>query len=171
MAVVLLVIVGAVAVLAIALAAVGIVVKRLGPEPERQVFEGDQALGFVVEALPDDVTAELSYEDVQRILRLHLDFLHRRGVARSGGDLPEGDGPLVVELDDAVDDVLRRAANVRFHPERQHVVEVLNAQLAYFEAIGAMAEVVGPDLSLGPSGAPVATDPAAPTEADRPRPE
>ncbi len=153
--VVLLVVVGILAVVGIALAAVGIVVRRLGPEPARQVFEGDEALTFVAAALPDEVTAQLSYEDVQRILRLHLDFLHRQGVARSGGDLPAGNGPLVVEFGDGVDEVLARAAAVRFHPERDHVAAVISAQMAYFEAIGALAEVEGPDLSAGPSGLPL----------------
>lgn len=166
MLVVLLVVVGVTVVLAIALASVGIVVKRLGPEPARQVFEGDEALGFVAEALPSAVTAELSFEDVQRILRLHLDFLHRQGVARSGGDLPDGQDPVVVELEDGVDYVLRRAALVKFRPRREHVVEVINAQMAYFEAIGALEEVEGPDLSRGPSLDPPA---GAAGEPDFPR--
>ncbi len=167
--VVLLVVVGIVAVVGIALASVGIVVKRLGPEPARQVFEGDEALTFVAAAMPDEVTAQLSYEDVRRILRLHLDFLHRQGVARSGGDLPEGDGPLVVEFGDGVDEVLARAAAARFHPQRDQVAAVISAQMAYFEAIGALAEVEGPDLSAGPSGLPLGgpepANPAGPAAA------
>ena len=155
-------VIGAVAVVAIALVAVGTAVGRLAPEPARQVFEHDEELDFVVEALPDDVTAQLSYEDVQRILRLHLDFLHRKGVARSGGDLPEGEGPIVVEMADGVDYVLQRGKLRKFTPAPDHVAAVITAQLAYFEAIGAMAEVEGPDLSIGPTGAPL---PRSDTEA------
>lgn len=144
------VVIGIVLVVGIALLAVGTVVQRLGPEPERQVFEHDEALSFVAEALPGEVTAELSFEEVQRIMRLHLDFLHRKGVARSGGDLPEGDGPVVLELDDGAEFVLERAALRNFFPKRSHVLDVITAQLAYFEAIGAMSEVEGPDLAVGP---------------------
>jgi hypothetical protein len=170
MAVVVLIVVGALTVVAIGLLTVGRVVRRLGPEPARQVFEGDEALSFVAAALPDDVTAQLSYDDVGRILRLHLDFLHRQGVARSGGDLPEGEGPLVVEFDDAVDYVLRRGEVVGFRPERRYVAEVVTAQLAYFEAIGAVSEVEGPDLGQAPTSAPLGRSPdEPPTAPETPR--
>ncbi len=160
--VVVLVVLGVVAVVAMALASVGIVVRRLGPEPARQVFEYNEEVNFVVEALPDEITAQLSWEDVQRILRLHLDFLHRKGVARSGGDLPEGEGPIVVDLQDGADYVLQRGRVAKFTPAREHVLEVITAQLAYFEAIGAMEEVQGHDPSTGPTGAPIVpADPAA----------
>lgn len=152
MLVVLLIVLGAAAVLAIAMFAVGNVVRRLGPEPARQVFDNDEALSFVAEALPGEVTAVLSYDDVQRILRLHLDFLHGKGVARSGGDLPTGEGPVVIDAEDGVDYVVQRGALRKFTPDREHVAAVIAAQLAYFEAIGAMAEVEGPDLSSGPTG-------------------
>ncbi|MEZ5235279.1 MAG: hypothetical protein AB7W59_30060 [Acidimicrobiia bacterium] len=148
-------VIGALAVVAIALVAVGAAVGRLGPEPARQVFEHDEELDFVVAALPDHVTAELSFDDVQRILRLHLDFLHRKGVARSGGDLPEGEGPIVLDVADAVGYVLQRGKLRKFTPEPEHVEAVIAAQLAYFEAIGAMAEVEGPDLTSGPTGSPL----------------
>ena len=111
-----LVVIGVVVVLAIAVLAVGTVVARLGPEPARQVFEHDEALAFVVEALPAELTAQLSFEDVGRILRLHLDFLHRQGVARSGGDLPAGEEAVVVEASEGVAYVLRRAALVARPP-------------------------------------------------------
>ena len=148
------VIVGAVLVLGVAIVAVGGVVQRLGPEPQRQVFDHREALDFVVEALPGDVTAELSYEDVQRILRLHLDFLHRRGISRSGGDLPDRDDPVVVGLEDGVAYVLARGELVQFRPQRDHVAEVITAQLAYFEAIGALSEVEGPEEIAPPNGKP-----------------
>jgi hypothetical protein len=140
-------VVGAVLVLVIALVAVGGVVGRLREEPPRNVFEHDEALEFVAEALPDEMTAELSYEEVQRIMRLHLDYLHEQGVARSGGDLPTAGGPQVVDSEDAVGSILRRAALVAFFPKPEAVRRVVDAQLAYFEAIGAVAPVTGPELA------------------------
>ncbi|MDH4146874.1 MAG: hypothetical protein OEY23_17080 [Acidimicrobiia bacterium] len=137
----------AVAVLAVALVAVGTVVGRLGREPNRSIFEHDEALAFVVEALPDSMTAELSFSDVERMMRLHLDFLHASGVARSGGDLELEGGARVIDAEDAVAYVQRRGALVGFFPKAEEVRQVLHAQLAYFEAIGAIAEVEGPDLA------------------------
>jgi hypothetical protein len=140
-------VVGAVLVLVVALVAVGDVVGRLRTEPARNIFENDEALEFVAQALPDEVTAELSYEEVQRIMRLHLDYLHEQGVARSGGDLPMGGGPQVVESDDAVRSILDRAALVDFYPKSDAVRLVVDAQLAYFEAIGAISPVSEPELA------------------------
>lgn len=137
---------GLVGVVIVALVAVGQVVGRLAPEPERQVFAHDEALAFVADALPDEVTATLSYDDVARIMRLNLDFLHAKGVARSGGDLTQSGGPVVVDPADAADAILERAARVGFRPARAHVEEVIAAQLAYFEAIGAVGEVVTPTI-------------------------
>jgi hypothetical protein len=139
-------VIGLVAVVLVAVVAVGRVVYRLEPEPEREIFAHDEAFSFVVEALPDEATAELSYEDVIRIMRLHLDFLHDRGVARSGGDLTDGPGPVVIQPGDAVRFVLDRGRRVGFEPDARHVDAVIEAQLAYFEAIGAIAPVVGPEL-------------------------
>lgn len=136
-----------VVIVVIALLAVGVVVGRLGPEPERQVFESDEALQFVVAALPDEATAELTFDDVQRIMRLHLDQLHARGVARSGGDLDDGDGPLVIDPDEVVEAICTRGALADFRPSPGHVRDVVNAQLAYFEAIGAIDEVPTPELA------------------------
>jgi hypothetical protein len=141
-------VIGLVVVVVVAVVAVGQAVGRLEPEPERQIFAHGEAVSFVAEALPDEVTATLSYEEVARIMRLHLDFLHDRGVARSGGDLEDGAGPVVIEPGEAVGFVVDRAARVGFHPERAHVEEVIEAQLAYFEAIGAIAPVAEPDLEL-----------------------
>jgi hypothetical protein len=138
---------GAVLVLVIALVAVGGVVGRLRVEPQRNVFENDEALEFVAQALPDQMTAELSYDEVQRIMRLHIDYLHSQGVARSGGDLPDGGGPQVVEREDAVASILRRAALVDFYPRPEAVRRVVEAQLAYFEAIGAISPVSAPELA------------------------
>ena len=139
--------IGAALVLVVALVAVGGVVGRLRTEPARNIFENDEALEFVAQALPDELTAELSYEELQRIMRLHLDYLHAQGVARSGGDLPAAGGPQVVGSDDAVRSILDRAALVDFYPKPDAVGRVVDAQLAYFEAIGAISPVTEPELA------------------------
>jgi hypothetical protein len=142
-------VVGLVAVVVIGLVAVGSAVGRLRVEPSRNIFEHDEALEFVAQALPAELTAELSYEEVQRILRLHLDHLHAEGVARSGGDLralERQPGPRVLDPEAGVRYVLDRAARVDYFPRPDAVRAVIEAQLAYFEAIGAVAVVQPPDL-------------------------
>jgi hypothetical protein len=132
----------------VALVAVGGVVGRLEAEPARNVFDNNESVEFVAQALPESLTAELSYDEVQRILRLHNDYLHARGVSRSGGDLGTSGsgGPQVIDADDGIAYVLERASYVGYFPRPDAVRAVIAAQLAYFEAIGAVAEVEPPEL-------------------------
>ena len=143
---------GLVLVVVVALVAVQRVLLRLAVEPERNVFENDEAVEFVAQALPSAITAELSYEDLQRILRLHLDYLHREGVARSGGDLERGEGVKILQIQDGVAYVVERGALVEFCPAPDHVRQIIEAQLAYFEAIGAVSAVEEPDTKLEAEG-------------------
>ena len=140
-------VIGVVLVAVVGLLALGSVTRRLAAEPGRGVFEGDEALAFVAEALPSWDTAELSYDEVARIMRLHLDVLHARGVARSGGDLDLDGGPVVLDPDTVVAEIVTRAGRVAFFPDPAHVADVVAAQLAYFEAIGVVDPVLEPELA------------------------
>lgn len=131
---------------AIAFAAVGSTVGRLAAEPARQIYEHDEMLEFVADSLATRHAGELSYDDVTTILRFHHDFLHEQGVARSGGDLAAGDGPLVVDADDAVGAIVERAALADVVYEPVQVEAVLDAHLAYLEAIGATTPVDEPTV-------------------------
>ncbi|MFP3906156.1 MAG: hypothetical protein ACLFWR_03940 [Acidimicrobiales bacterium] len=140
------IVIGVVIVFVMAAVAVGQVTSNLARTPERAVYEPDQALDFVAEALPSDLTAELSYDDVSRVLRLFHDYLHSRGIATTAGDAVVDSPAAVIDPDAAADYVLERAARVDFAIDRVAVDAVIEAQLAYFEAIGAVGgPVEGPD--------------------------
>ncbi|MDZ7678564.1 MAG: hypothetical protein U5K29_08420 [Acidimicrobiales bacterium] len=146
------IVIGGAIVFAIAAVAVGQVTSNLARTPERAVYEPEQSLDFVAEALPTDLTAELSYGDVSRVLRLFHDYLHSHGVATTAGDAVVESPAAVIDPDTATDYVLERAALVGFAISRAAVDAVIEAQLAYFEAIGAVGgPVEGPD---DPGGSP-----------------
>jgi hypothetical protein len=138
------VIVAVLAVVAIGLIAVGAVTGRLAEEPRRSVFQLDQAVEYVAERLPDDVTAQLSYDDVAQILAWHLDYLEQKGVAGENDheleDLPQG--PIVTADDEAVAYVIGRGSAVGTELDDVHVFEVLTAEQDYLRAIGAIGGVV-----------------------------
>jgi len=142
------IIVGALVVVVIALLAIGNVTQRLVVEPKRHVFEGDEALSFVVEALPDRMTAVLSHDDVERVIRLHLDYLHRAGLARSAGDPGPSSGPVVVNRADGISYIVEYAGYHEFVVSREQAGEVIDAHWAYFEAIGA----IGDEVTVGQLG-------------------
>ena len=139
-----LIVVAVVAVVVIGLVTVGRVTYRLEAEPPTSVYDLAEATEFVADRLPDDVTAQLSYEELRDMLVWHLDYLEDRGVARDSGDNVTS-GPLVAAEDDALAYVLGRAGDAGIEVEDVWVVQVIDASGAYLEAIGAVAGEVPED--------------------------
>lgn len=141
------IIVTAIAVVAIGLVAIGRVTNMLVVEPPTSVFDLDEAVVWVAEHLPDYVTAQLSYSDVRTLLGFHLDCLESKGVAGENDHDLEAlpSGPIVTSEDEGVAYVLGKADEAGLDCEDVHVVEVIEAELAYLTAIGAIgAEVPSP---------------------------
>src|SRR4051812_12006902 len=136
MMVVLLAVVAAVLVLVIALVAVGREAFTMAVQPKQAHFDLEEAVEFVADRLPDEVTAVLTYDDVRSILRWHLEYLRDRGVPVRR-DQTEG-GPVVVEDDEGVAWVLGQADEAGLEVTDAEVAIVLEVELAYFEAIGAI---------------------------------
>ena len=147
------VVVAALVVIGIGLVAVGAVTGRLAEEPRRSVFDLDEAVTYVADRLSDEVTATLSYEDVRSIVAWHLDYLEHKGVAGASDHDLEGlpSGPVVTADDEGVAYVIGRATDEGLGIEDVHVFQVLAAEQAYLQAIGAIGvEVPEPDDPLGP---------------------
>ncbi len=153
-------------VVVIGLVAVGRVTFGLAEQPPPSLFDLDEAVEFIAERLPYDVSAQLSYEDVRAIVGWHLDYLEDKGVAAETeeGLVEEqaaGSGPVVAAEDEAVAYVLGRATDVELEVDDVQIVLVLEAEMAYLEAIGAIGSQVraprDPDDGPTAEGAPVTT--------------
>jgi hypothetical protein len=141
------VVLAALFVIAIGLVAVGGVTGRLAQQERRSVFQMEQAVHFVADGLPESTTAELSYDDVRRILGWHLDYLEEKGVAGETDDVLDHlpSGPIVTADDEGVAYVLGKSTEAGLDVDDSHVVEVIEGELAYLRAIGAIgAEVPSP---------------------------
>ncbi len=124
-------------VMAVAAGAIGREARRLDALPPRAVFDLEEAVGWVAEHLPDEVTASLSYEDVRRLLDLSLDHLRSLGLAgRTTGERVAGE--VVVDEGDAVAAVLEEAMRTGMEVTPYEVQAVISAQLAYLQAISAV---------------------------------
>ncbi|WP_208028951.1 hypothetical protein [Rhabdothermincola sediminis] len=141
------VVIAVIVVVAIALVAVGTVTGRLAGEPPTSVFHLDEAVHYVADRLQEDLTARLSYDDVRAVIGWHLDYLQAKGVAGvSDHDLAAAPaGPIVTADDEAVAYVLGRAEGSGLELDDVDVVEVLEAEVAYLRAIGA----IGPEVPGG----------------------
>jgi hypothetical protein len=139
-----------VAVLVIGLVTIGRLTYRLEDEPPTSVYDLEEATEFVADRLPDEMTAEISYDDVRALLLWHVDYLEDRGVAYESGD-SDTSGPLVAGDDEALAFVLGRMADTGMDLDDVWVLRVLDASGAYLEAIGAIGGRVPepPDPSTG----------------------
>ena len=90
------------------------------------LFEVDEAVEFVASALPADVSARLSYEDVEALLGWQLVHLANR------------DGEVDIADDRVVADLLARAAADGRAVTEVDVRAVLDAEAAYLAAVGAL---------------------------------
>jgi hypothetical protein len=130
-------------VFAIAAAVVGREARRLGSVPPRPVFDFEEAVAWVCRHVGDDVAAVLTPDDVRQILNWHLEYFRLKGLS-TNGDSATTEGPVVVGGAETVDFVLTRAEAVgsAYTPAQVHAV--LDAQMTYLEAIGAIGPAAGP---------------------------
>jgi len=108
------------------------------------VYDLFDAVGFVAERLPEDLSAKLSYEDVEAILLWRLDHLRLRGSATYGradvtaAEAERRQDDVVTSDDDSVDYVLARASKSSRDIDALDVVVVLDLEGQYLKAIGAL---------------------------------
>jgi hypothetical protein len=110
----------------IAAIAIGRETSRLSQQSPRPVFDMDEAVEWIAERLPFEVTAELSHDDVRQVLQWSLDQLSVR---------PE-DEVLVVD-DETLAYVQVRARDTGRAWTEAQIQAVLDVQITYLEAIGA----------------------------------
>jgi hypothetical protein len=137
--------VGAVAVTLIAFVAIGQVVGRLATERPPAVYDINDAAMWIGDRLPEEVTARLSYDDVGLVLGWHLDWFNEVGVSSRYGQELAGEevrreGAIAPE-DGAIDAVVARSLAAG-GPDAVDVVCILDLQLAYLRAIGAVGDAV-----------------------------
>ena len=110
---------------------------RLAALPPRPTFDPDAALEWVVQHIADDAAATLTVDDVRVILDLQLEYFKAKGVSQNGSSANPV-GPVVIGGSETVSYILEQAAakgNV-FTAEQVHAV--VETQLAYLRAIGAV---------------------------------
>ncbi|HWS48177.1 MAG TPA: hypothetical protein VN636_20100 [Acidimicrobiia bacterium] len=125
---------------------------RMAAEPPPPVFDPEEAYEWVVEHVPDAVAATLTPDDVRRILAFQLEFFARKGVTGNGSSAnPPGD--VVVGGAETVDYVCARSGETGEAYDPEQVRAVVETQLAYLRAIGAVGpRAQGPDEPRPPLG-------------------
>ena len=110
---------------------------RQAVEPRPPIYSMDEAYSWVVRHLDDLVASTLTPEDVRSILRYQVEFFGRQGVTQNGS-APNLASDVVIGTSETVAYILERGAadGLEFLPEQ--IYPVVETQLAYMRAIGAV---------------------------------
>ena len=138
---VVLVVLAAVAVFVIAFVAVGRVAGQLASAPPQVRYDLPEAQEFVAEALPAEITAEVSYVQVEAVLRAHLDYLNANDLL-DGVRYATGHGLIVVADDETLAYLLERADVGEWGVTPEQVTAILEAHLTYLAAVGVIGTAV-----------------------------
>ena len=113
----------------------------------REAHRLDEAVDFVCDRLPEESQARLTPEEVQQLLVFHMRWLHEQGLQPDDVvDTPQSiDEPVVITEDALTAWLLGQAEESGVELlDDVDAVNVVEAHLEYFEAIGA----VGPQAGL-----------------------
>jgi hypothetical protein len=135
---------------------------RMAKDPPPTLFDLDDAYEWVVDNVPDVVAATLTPDDVRRILAFQVEYFKRKGVSANGSVSLVG-GPVVVGGSETVEYILERAAATGEAYLPEQVYAVVETQLSYLRAIGAIGPVAElPDDPLDDRVPDPADDPETP---------
>jgi hypothetical protein len=135
------VVISAVAVFVIAAITIGREARRLDSVAPRAVYDLDEAVEFVAARLPGESQARLTYEELRKLLKAHMGWLHAKGlqpkdVIDRRQDIVE---EVVVGEETVTAYLLGQAESLRIEVlDDVDVVHVVRGHLDYFEAIGAV---------------------------------
>lgn len=138
---ILFIVLSAVAVFAIAAGTIGREAHRLDAVAPRVVYRIEEAVGFVADRLPADTQARLTFDEVQVLLREHLNWMATKGLQpeKPVDQVQNIKEVLVVDENTLTAHLLARAGESGVEiVDDIDIVRVVDAHLAYFAAIGAV---------------------------------
>jgi len=140
----------AVVVFVIAAVVVGREAHRLDAVAPRSVYLIDEVVEFVAEYLPPETQARLTPAELEQLLTFHMRWLHAKGLQPTNviDRRQDIDTLVIVGEDDLVAHLLGQAEEHGIEIlDDVDVVNVVEAHLAYFDAIGAVGpRALDPDL-------------------------
>lgn len=139
-------IVGALLVGAIAVIAVGRVSVELEGTMAPALLEIEEAVEVIAEVIPFEVSAVVSHDDVDQVIRWVLDWFDRLGLMSDFGEELGGDwvieDQVVVDEIGVVDYAVARGVDIRPDLESVHITVIVDAFVTYLRDIGAVGDEV-----------------------------
>jgi hypothetical protein len=126
-------------VFAIAAVTIGRETHRLDAITPAPALELVDAVDWISERLPEEVSAQISYDDVRALVSWHLEMLETDGVMQTA------DSELVIVEDHGtIAALVDRALDSGREFDATQVRAVLDGELAYLRAIGAVGPLADP---------------------------
>ena len=139
----------AVSVFLIAALTIGREARRLDAMAPRAVYQLEQAADYVAMSLPEATQARLTMEELEKLLVLHMNWLHSKGLlpTKAVDQRQDISTPIVVTEDSLIAYLLGESdkAGIQIMDDVD-LVNVTEAHLAYFDAIGAVGPVADESL-------------------------
>lgn len=121
-------------VVVVGLVFIGDAVGKTSAMPDQIVVDVHEAINFCAEALPSEVTAVMTFDELRRLLRLHLEWIQAYHWSPEGSD----EAPILFEEFDALDYVMERMAAIRLDIPKAHVAQVIDVHSSYLQVMGAI---------------------------------
>ena len=138
------IVLAAIGVFLIAALTIGREARRLDAMAPRAVYQLEQAADYVAMSLPEATQARLTMEELEKLLVLHMNWLHSKGLlpAKAVDQRQDISTPIVVTEDSLIAYLLGESdkAGIQIMDDVD-LVNVTEAHLAYFDAIGAVGPV------------------------------
>ena len=135
------IVIAAIGVFLIAALTIGREARRLDAMTPRAVYQLEQAADFVAMSLPETTQARLTMEELEKLLVLHMNWLHSKGLlpAKAVDQRQDISTPIVVTEDSLIAYLLGESDRAGIQiVDDVDLVNVTEAHLAYFDAIGAV---------------------------------
>ena len=144
------IVLAAIGVFLIAALTIGREARRLDAMAPRAVYQLEQAADFVAMSLSETTQARLTMEELEQLLVMHMNWLHGKGLLpdKAVDQRQDSTTRLVVTEESLIAYLLGESdkAGIQIIDDVD-LVNVTEAHLAYFEAIGAVGPVADESLS------------------------
>ena len=144
------IVIAAIGVFLIAALTIGREARRLDAMAPRAVYQLEQAADFVAMSLPETTQARLTMEELEQLLVMHMNWLHGKGLLPDKAVYHRQDNTtrLVVTEESLIAYLLCESDKDGIQIiDDVDLVNVTEAHLAYFDAIGAVGPVADESLS------------------------
>ena len=118
----------------IALGVIDYTVTKTSRMPRQTIVDINESIEFCAEALPQETTSQISYDDLTKALRLHLEWIQAYHWSPSNSS----EKPILFKAEDPVKYMIERADILELEITNEQLKDIANAHYEYLISKGAL---------------------------------